>query len=79
MNERRVSEKDAAKVAGVVRSIYEELPDGVELVVFVLTDIGPAFEAVVAASISPDAFAPVIRRWLERYDAGEAGGMRVEI
>jgi hypothetical protein len=66
-------------LAGIVGSITEQLPDGVECVIFLLTDVGPAFEAVCASSTTPDVFAPVLRRWLERFDAGDAGGHMVRL
>jgi hypothetical protein len=66
-------------LAGLMGSLHEQLPDGVECVVFLIADTGPAFEAVCAASTSPEVFAPVLRRWLERYDAGDAGGHMVPL
>lgn len=67
------------KLARITAQITDELPEGVECVVFLIADVGLVFEAVCASSTTPDAFAPVIRRWLERYDAGEAPGRLVRL
>jgi hypothetical protein len=54
------------------------LPPGGEMVVFLIMDVGANFESGLLATLPPAVFAPVIRGWLERYDAGEATGWRAD-
>lgn len=65
--------KDAAEaMARRVAEMAKELPTGIGLLIFMIADMGSHYETRVVASMRPDDFAPVVRRWLERYDAGEA-------
>ena len=48
------------------------LPPGGEMVVFVIMDMGENWETGLVATLPPAAFAPVLRDWLARYDAGDA-------
>lgn len=71
----------AETLAKMVGGLAEQVPDGCGLLIFLMADMGDHFETTVAATLSPHLFAPVLRRWLERYDAGEAmatAGLRPE-
>ena len=61
-------------VAQAIIDLGERLPNGVHLVAFLIVDMGPQFESVVTATLNPAEFAPVLRTWLKRFDAGEANG-----
>ena len=65
------TKEGAAKLAGMVGALSSEIPEGCALLIFLMADMDTHFETTVAATCSPDQFAPIIRRWLERYDAGE--------
>jgi hypothetical protein len=66
------TEEGALRLAALTREILDQLPDGMDLVMFFIADNGDSFEAQVAASAPPQVFAPVVRGWLERYDSGMA-------
>ena len=66
------SKFDGAALADRVQELACDLPDGASLVIFMIIDMGGgSFASTVAATRPPNEFAPVVRRWLERYDAGE--------
>jgi len=54
------------------------LPEGGEMVVFVILDMGSNYESGLIATLPPAVFAPVLRDWLKRYDAGEATPEQVQ-
>jgi hypothetical protein len=68
-----LDQEAADRLAEMVDGLTEKLPAGLGFVVFLVADVGDHFEAILAASIPPEDFAPVLRRWLARYDAGEDG------
>jgi hypothetical protein len=57
----------------LVEAIAQRMPPGVHLVLFMITDEGQQFFAALAATMPPEEFAPIIRDWLAKYDAGEVG------
>jgi hypothetical protein len=61
----------AEELARMVGKLGETIPEGCALLIFLMADMETHFETTVAATCSPDQFAPVLRRWLERYDAGD--------
>jgi hypothetical protein len=65
------TQEGAEALAEHFGKLADMVPDGTALLVFLMADMGSHFETTVAATCAPDQFAPVIRRWLERYDAGE--------
>ena len=71
---RAATKDDAEALAAKLGEIVRALPEGLILVNFMIADLGSHYETVVVANGSAEDFAPVIRRWLERYDAGEAVG-----
>ena len=71
------TEKGAARLAALTKQMVDLLPDGVGMVMFMIHNDDDGFRSTVASSVGPDVFAPVLRLWLERYDAGEAGGLKL--
>jgi len=59
-------------LANKIAKLVGSLPEGISMVVFLSAEQGDDIETIVLATLPPDRFAPVVRRWLERYDAGEA-------
>jgi len=69
---------DPAELARQIAAMKASLPPGAEIVVFVILDQGSNYESGVVASTLPSVFAPVLRDWLKRYDAGEATPEQVQ-
>jgi len=61
----------AEENAKLLGKLVETLPADVDLAMFLICDDGDKYQSVLVATLSPAAFAPVLRGWLERYDAGE--------
>jgi hypothetical protein len=61
----------AGRSAEAFGELLDTLPPGSHLAVFVIADLGDAFEAMLAATLPPDRVAPILRTWLERYERGE--------
>ena len=69
---RSEAEEDAVRLMRLVR---EALPARMAFVILLIDDLGNGvIGSEVMATLPPDAFAPILRRWLERYDAGEIAG-----
>ena len=66
------TEEGAARLADLFGQMVDQLPDEMGIVVFLIADDGEQFQATVSSSLPPEAFAPVVRRWLERFEAGKA-------
>jgi hypothetical protein len=66
------TKEGAELLASLVGDAARVMPEGCAMLIFLMADMDDHFETTVAATCQPDQFAPVIRRWLERYDAGEA-------
>jgi hypothetical protein len=56
----------------MAESLMSARPPGIDYVIFVIADAGDQFETVLTASLLPSTFAPILRTWLARYDAGDA-------
>lgn len=61
--------EDMAERMGVFMS---RLPEGMGFVGVLFTVGDPTFEAILFANYTPEDFVPVLRAWLDRYDAGKA-------
>ena len=64
--------KVSADLEALMAELGEHLPEGLAFVAFLSVDTGDAFHTRVVANAPPQLFAPIVRAWLERYDAGEA-------
>jgi hypothetical protein len=66
------SDKDAKHMAGLMSDFVGGLPMGMGFVGVMFTLNDPTFDAALMSNAMPQEFAPVLRAWLVRYDAGEA-------
>jgi hypothetical protein len=63
---------NAEAMARRMAAVVADLPEGMGLVAVLFTIGDKTFDAALLGNTKPQQFAPVLRRWLERYDRGEA-------
>jgi hypothetical protein len=66
-----MTQKNAETLAEALGKLAKRLPKDFGFVFFLVADVGDNYRAVVTSTMDPEAFAPIMREWLERYDRNE--------
>jgi len=66
-----------AQAAETVMAVAAELPDGVQMVVFLIVKTQGGFETILASTAPPEVIGPVLGAWLERFNAGNVGMVKM--